>query len=174
LAHHQLPVASELLRCYKVGLAQKSFSESTDHALGEALDAVAVDGARLRRRSPALAGVMSAVVPGTGRIYAGRRADGILSLITIGVAGWQACSGFHRDQAHSVKGWVYGSLGAFLYVGNISGSVVAVRIANDQAEKKLLDRARVLERGADRLRELRHNRTRRIGGVRCQARVTVV
>lgn len=103
--------------------------------------ALAAEGARQPRKSAVAAGLMSAILPGTGRWYAGRRADGVLSLITFVTTGWQAYRGFDKNGVRSTRGWIYGSLAGFLYVGNIYGSVVAVRINNDAAESSLLRRA---------------------------------
>jgi len=135
-------------------LYQKNWQKAEDHLrslnekaaqspLTAALKTFAEEGKRLPRKSPFLAGVMSAVIPGTGKIYAGRTSDGLLSLLTIAVTGWQACEGFHEDGVRSVKGWIYGSLGAFFYLGNIYGSVATVRIFNEQSERKFLERVGV-------------------------------
>jgi hypothetical protein len=108
----------------------------------DALARIARDGLQMRRKKPYVAGLLSTFLPGTGRIYAGRKGDGLLSMVTIAATSWQAYGGFERNGRRSVRGWIYGSLAAFLYVGNVYGSVVAVRISNEEAENKLLVRAR--------------------------------
>ena len=118
--------------------------ETAENVLTASLRDIAIQGSRLPRKSPLLAGTLSALAPGTGRIYAGRKGDGILSLVTLAATTWQAYNGFHRNGVQSVKGWIYGSFGAFLYAGNVYGSAVAVRIFNQQSEQKLLDSAGVL------------------------------
>ena len=104
----------------------------------------AEQGKTLPRKSPFLAGLMSALIPGTGKIYAQRTTDGLMSLLSVAVTAWQAYEGFHKDGLHSVKGWIYGSLGAFFYFGNIYGSVTAAKIFNEQAEDKFLEQIRVV------------------------------
>ena len=104
-----------------------------------ALKGFADQGLRLRRRSPVLAGILSALIPGTGRMYAGRTTDGLFSLMTIALTAWQAYDGFHKEGVGSLKGWIYGSIGGFFYVGNVYGSVAAARIYNEQSERRLLD-----------------------------------
>jgi hypothetical protein len=94
-------------------------------------------GQHLPRKSSWLAGTMSALVPGTGKMYAGRTSDGLYSLALIGGASWLAYRGFRDDGTSSVKGWLLGSVGAVLYVGNIYGSVVAVRLYNANHEEAL-------------------------------------
>jgi len=104
-----------------------------------ALKGFADQGLRLRRKSPVLAGILSALIPGTGRMYAGRTTDGLFSLMTIALTAWQAYDGFHKEGTGSLKGWIYGSIGGFFYVGNVYGSVAAARIYNEQSERKLLE-----------------------------------
>jgi len=107
------------------------------------LRSIAVQGQKLPRKSEFLAGLMSTIIPGTGKIYCHRTTDGIISLLTIGLTGWQAYDGFRKDGVNSVKGWIYGTISAFFYVGNIYGSVVAVNIYNQGLEDKLLEKVGV-------------------------------
>lgn len=96
-------------------------------------------GAQLPTRSPFLAGALSTILPGLGRLYTGFRiGDAITSLITVGITGWQAYDGFRRDGLSSVKGWTLGTLGSIFYVGNIYGSVVAARVYNHHVEEEFL------------------------------------
>lgn len=111
--------------------------------LTAALKAFAEQGKTIPRKNPFLGGALSAIIPGAGKLYAGRTSDGLLSFLTIAVTGWQAYEGFHQDGSRSVKGWIYGSLSAFFYLGNIYGSVAAVRIFNEQSENKFLERVGV-------------------------------
>jgi TM2 domain-containing membrane protein YozV len=94
------------------------------------------EGKNLSKKNEFLAGFMSAIVPGSGKIYAKRQKDGIISLITILVSSWQAYDGFKKDGIKSVKGWIYSTLSTFFYLGNIYGSIVAVKIHNQQVENK--------------------------------------
>lgn len=98
----------------------------------------AKQGEQLPRKSKFLAGFMSAIIPGTGKMYCHRTTDGLTSLLVLGLTSWQAYEGFHKDGINSVKGWIYGTISAFFYFGNIYGSVVAVNIYNQYLEDKLL------------------------------------
>jgi tetratricopeptide (TPR) repeat protein len=84
------------------------------------------------------AGMVSTIIPGSGKVYAGRSKDGLYSFILIGICGWQSYDGFSKKGVHSLKGWIYGSLGAFFYVGNIYGSIVAVKIYNEKIEEQFI------------------------------------
>jgi len=90
-------------------------------------------------KSPVLAGVLSSVVPGLGKMYAGRFEDGLLALLAVGVTAWQGVDGFSRDGSKSVKGWIFGSMSAVMYGGNILGSVVEVEIQHSIAEHDFRD-----------------------------------
>ena len=90
----------------------------------------AENGANLPTRSPFLAGTLSTIVPGAGRLYTDRFGDALTSLFTVGLAGWQAYDGFRRDGISSAKGWTLGTLCGIFYVGNIYGSVISARVYN--------------------------------------------
>ena len=95
-------------------------------------------GARLPSRSPFLAGALSTIVPGAGRLYTGRIGDALSSLVTVGLTGWQAYDGFRRDGISSVKGWTLGMLSGIFYVGNIYGSVISARVYNRHVADEFL------------------------------------
>ena len=96
------------------------------------------EGAHLPTRSPFLAGVLSTLVPGAGRLYTGRVGDAFTSLFIVSLTGWQAYDGFRRDGLSSVKGWTLGTLSGIFYVGNIYGSVIAARVYNRHVADEFL------------------------------------
>ena len=95
-------------------------------------------GAGLSTRSPFLAGTLSTIVPGAGRLYTGRLGDALTSLFTVGFTGWQAYNGFRRDGISSAKGWTLGTLCGIFYVGNIYGSVISARVYNRHVTDEFL------------------------------------
>lgn len=107
-------------------------------SLTETLNNFAIEGSHIKYKNPVFAGLMSTVIPGSGKIYTGRVMDGFYSMILIGLMEWQAYKGFHKDGVSSVRGWVYGTLGAVSHLGNIYGSVAAVKIYNKKLEDKFL------------------------------------
>lgn len=94
-------------------------------------------GENLPRRSPVLAGLLSAVVPGMGKVYCGRTWDGIYSLVTIGTFAWQSYSGFKGRS--SLKGWAFGAAAGIFYLGNIYGSAAAAKIYNLEEHERFKD-----------------------------------
>ena len=98
------------------------------------------EGMSLPRKSPALAGLFSTVVPGAGKIYCKQYGDGIYSLILIGITGLLAWDGFRDDGARSARGWLFGGISGVFYAGNVYGSAAAARVYNRQLEVRLLKR----------------------------------
>ncbi len=91
----------------------------------------------LPRKSPLLAGALSAVVPGLGRVYIGRWQDGLVSFLLVGLSAVLSAQGFYEEGSHSVRGWILGSAGALLYVGNVYGSAVGAVVQRRDAEEAL-------------------------------------
>ncbi len=73
-------------------------------------------------KNPALAAGLSAIIPGSGKMYAGYWQDGLISLLMIGLTSWQAYRGFNQQGSSSAYGWIYGGFAGALYLGNIYGS----------------------------------------------------
>lgn len=103
----------------------------------EPLRKVAREGSTMRRKSPLAAALLSSVVPGSGKVYAGEYGDGIHSLIFIGLIGTLSVLSFRADGMDSIRGWIYASVGGVLHVGNIYGSVVSARRYNRLREEAL-------------------------------------
>lgn len=97
----------------------------------------AKEGQQLPHKSPFMAGLFSSIIPGSGKFYCGRKEDGIFSLITIALTGWQSYEGFQENGTRSIKGWTLGTLCTLLYLGNIYGSSVAAQLYNEQKEIEL-------------------------------------
>jgi tetratricopeptide (TPR) repeat protein len=92
----------------------------------------------LKNKNPLCAGILSALVPGLGKMYAGKPGDGLFSLITIGIFGGMAGYSFYEEGIASGKGWIYASIGFFFYCGNIYGSAIAAAHYNREQEDIIL------------------------------------
>jgi hypothetical protein len=92
----------------------------------------------LPRKSPWVAGALSAVIPGLGRVYIGRWPDGLMSFLLVGVTASLAAQGFYQDGRDSLRGWILGSIGALLYIGNVYGSAVGAIVQRRDAEDVLM------------------------------------
>jgi len=89
----------------------------------------------VKKRSPFVAGLFSAIVPGTGKIYAGKGRQGVAAFLPIAALGVQTWENQRK------RGWdhpltiVYAGLFSIFYVGNIWGSVLSVKIVNDETNE---------------------------------------
>lgn len=79
-------------------------------------------------KSEALAGVLSAIIPGSGKIYTKDYGDGITAFLLTGLFTYLAYTNFEHD--HPTRAWIFAALGAGFYVGNIYGSVASAQIFN--------------------------------------------
>ncbi len=85
-----------------------------------------------RSKSAVLAGIMSGIIPGSGKIYAGKTGAGIASMIgTVGF-GLIAWENYHKLGITNAKTIIFGSIFAANYVSNIYGSVMSVRIIKNE------------------------------------------
>lgn len=87
------------------------------------------------RKSPAVAGAMSAVVPGSGYMYAGRIGDGLVALAVNGLFIAGTVVAIHQEQ-YAVAA-IVGGIGLPFYVGNIYGSANAATKWNIGVRKEL-------------------------------------
>ena len=95
----------------------------------------------LPRKSPAVAGMMSAVVPGSGYMYAGRYGDGIVALIVNGAFIAGTVAAIHQEN-YAVAA-IVGGIGVPFYIGNIYGSANAATKWNISVRKELREKIAV-------------------------------
>ncbi len=79
-------------------------------------------------KNPALAGTLSAIIPGSGKMYVGEWGDGITALIITSLFAFLTYDNFKAD--HTTRAWIFAGLGAFFYAGNIYGSIASAQIFN--------------------------------------------
>ncbi len=91
--------ASASLRRIAAGdlILLERWEEARQAAPDVELAALARRGEGLRRKSPALAVGLSALIPGSGKMYAGETGDGLQSLLLIGALAALAGTSFHAD-----------------------------------------------------------------------------
>ena len=88
-------------------------------------------------KSPSLAGILSAIIPGSGKMYVGEWGDGITALLTTSLFAFLAYDNFRAD--HTTRAWIFTGLGAFFYAGNIYGSVASAQIFNARIDFEFND-----------------------------------
>jgi hypothetical protein len=94
-------------------------------------------------KSPLVAGVLSAIIPGAGKVYAHRPAQGLNSLILVSGFVFSAWEGYRNKGYNSPQFYLFSGLGAVFYIGNIWGSVSEIKLQKKRNqiryEQELLD-----------------------------------
>lgn len=114
-----------------------------DHRSGKvrtALSLLPQDG-ELPRKSPLAAGILSAIVPGSGHMYAGHYGDGATALLLNGLFITGTVVALQQEN-YAVAG-VVGVIGLPFYIGNIYGAANAATKWNIGVRKGLRDRLAV-------------------------------
>ncbi len=78
-------------------------------------------GEKLPLKSPALAGVLAAFIPGLGHAYVSRYEDAMVAFLLNGLFVWATAESFHED--HNVLGGILTFLEIGWYTGNIYSAV---------------------------------------------------
>jgi len=89
------------------------------------------------RKSPFLGAVFS-VFPGGGKFYAGRKFDGIMSLVSVVSLAIPAYYAYTDTTQSKIKAYIYGGISLFFYLGDIYGGWIAVKVYNDKAEENFV------------------------------------
>lgn len=105
----------------------------------------------LPQKSELLAGVLSALLPGAGYVYAGRYGDGVTSFLVNGL--FIAATATAVNQEWYAAAGISGGIGLPFYLGNIYGSVNAARKWNRNRKSEM--RARIESALADLVDERR-------------------
>ncbi len=107
-----------------------SAQEENLSALGNAVG-------NFKRKSPLLAALFSAIIPGSGKIYAGKTGQGIAGLLTTSVFGLQAYEGYRKDGLRSARFIIYGSIFSAFYIANIWGSALSIKVRRDEFNQEI-------------------------------------
>ena len=81
-------------------------------------------------KKPYVSFLLSAVIPGSGKMYSGFWYDGIISLSIVGITAWQAYRGFTLYGSDRPYSWIFATLSVSFYVSNLYGSVKAANMRN--------------------------------------------
>ena len=88
-------------------------------------------------KSTVVAGLMSVILPGSGKIYTGHTGEGISSFLTVAILGALAWENYHKAGTSNAKTWIFGSGFALAYSANIFGSVYSVKAYRDEFDKHI-------------------------------------
>ncbi len=112
-------------------------SDSSASALGTALSKIALNGKNLSSRSPALAGVLSTLLPGAGYVYTGDYQTGAFSLVLNALLLGSAYE-LHRNNLKFSGTFIF-LVGFGWYIGNIYGSYTSAVKYNESIRRDYVD-----------------------------------
>ncbi|MBT4399267.1 MAG: hypothetical protein HN686_10970 [Bacteroidetes bacterium] len=78
-------------------------------------------------KSMAIAGLLSAVIPGTGKVYAGEKGAGIGSLLLLAGMGGMAVENILKSGITSWNSIMFTGLFSLFYLGNVYGSIISIK-----------------------------------------------
>lgn len=89
-------------------------------------------------KSPLKAALLSAIVPGLGKIYTGKTGDGITAFLTTGLMAFLAVDNYRHG--HDFRCAVFSVSGVLFYAGAIYGSAASAQIENELQASEAKDR----------------------------------
>ncbi|OGW26800.1 MAG: hypothetical protein A2X56_10480 [Nitrospirae bacterium GWC2_57_13] len=110
---------------------------SAERRQAEALAGESAGYPGLQKKSPALAGTLSAVLPGAGQLYVGRPADATTSFLLNSLFIWATVEAFKSD--NDVTGGILLFFESGWYFGNIYNAMGSAHKYNRRAEQRYLD-----------------------------------
>jgi hypothetical protein len=105
-------------------------------AIKSGLFQLTLDFQNEKYKSPAVSVLMSAFVPGSGKLYSGRFGDAMVSFLSVTTNTWAAWRAFNKKGIQSANGWIFGSLAFGFYSANLWGSAKAAKTYNSNLKKR--------------------------------------
>ena len=115
-----------------------TYPESSFAEVSERLARILKNADTLPHRSPTVAGVLSALVPGSGQIYSGRTIDGLYTFVGMAVLG--SASFYYADQERYEIAIPVGMLSMFFYGNGIYRSIQSAQLFNVQRHAQFRNR----------------------------------
>ena len=131
----------ELLKSYdyarRLGFSESAFHQLVSNPLlcREHKEELQYKMNNLRLKSGFAAALLSAIIPGSGKIYTGDYSDGITALLTTSLFAYLSVINFNAH--HDTRGYIFAASAAGFYAGGIYGSYTAARKHNLEANYTL-------------------------------------
>ena len=93
-----------------------------------------------KKRSPLLAGTMSAIIPGTGKMYAGKAKEGLISFFQVSALGLATWEQYRANGLASPGFIIFGGIFSVFYLGNVWGSTLSVKVIQDEFDREINNR----------------------------------
>lgn len=85
-----------------------------------------------KKKSPFIAGTLSAILPGAGKWYAGKKRQALGAFLPILSSAILTIEAYNKGGLKDARFWLYGSFFTTFYIGNIWGSTLAVKVKNKE------------------------------------------
>ena len=115
-----------------------TYPESSFAKMSDRLARTIKNADTLPHRSPTVAGVLSALIPGSGQVYSGRTVDGLYTFVGMVVLG--SASLYYADQERYEVAVPVGVLSMFFYGNGIYQSIQSARVFNVRYEERFRNR----------------------------------
>jgi hypothetical protein len=92
---------------------------------------------KLKRKSPLIAGALSAIIPGTGLCYSGNNGQGLAAFLRVVTLAGLSLESYNRLGPKNAQFIAFAGLFSLFYIGNIWGSALSVRIRYDEKSKEI-------------------------------------
>jgi hypothetical protein len=119
------------------GEASEVLGQISEDPLGVQMALAAQEGGQIPSRDPALSGLMSAVIPGSGQLYCGRPRDAVAAFAVTGLFLWGSIEAWDNDL--KVTTGLLSVLGLGWYVGNIYNAVSGAHLYNRREKEKFIE-----------------------------------
>ena len=115
-----------------------TYPESSFAKVSDRLARTIKNADTLPHRSPTVAGIFSALIPGSGQVYSGRTVDGLYTFVGMVVLG--SASLYYADQERYEVAVPVGVLSMFFYGNGIYQSIQSARVFNIRYEEQFRNR----------------------------------
>jgi len=135
LSHFQLASLSLLQKDLAVYQKQSGYFTYLHYELKEQeekLDNIYREMTGFKPKSFFVAGALSALVPGLGKVYTGKTGEGVAAFLAVGSLAAITLENYLKDGLYDPKTILFGGLFTTFYVGNIWGSVVSVQVRRQE------------------------------------------
>ena len=92
---------------------------------------------RIPKKKQWKAVVLSAMIPGLGKLYAGKRGEALTAFLPVFTNGAQALEGYTKAGTNSPHLYIFGGIGTVFYFSNLYGAKQAVKRSIDERHEQI-------------------------------------
>ncbi len=93
-----------------------------------------IDQKNIKRKSPFVAGALSAIIPGLGKVYAGNNGQALAAFLTSGLLATITAENYIHHGAYHPQTLFFAGMFSVFYIGNIWGSTLSVQLVKTEKQ----------------------------------------